>query len=308
MMRERGNFLAYPSKGPTMTHVDDEIASQPACWERAAELARRVELALPRRGQRVAVVGCGTSWFVAQAYAALREQAGHGWTDAFAASEMTAKDRSYDRVVAISRSGTTTEVVELLRRLKGTATTVLTAVAESPVTGEADESLVLGFADERSVVQTRFATTALTLLRAPLGESGPPIEQAREALAEPLPIDPAQVEQITFLGSGWAWGLAQEAALKCREAAGLWVEAYPGMEYRHGPIAIAQPGRAVWALGPLPEGLADDISKTGATLIQSTRDPLAELIRAQRFAIAAAKSRGLDPDTPRALTRSVVLP
>ncbi len=79
------------------------------------------------------------------------------------------------------------------------------------------------------------------------------------------------------------------------------------MESRHGPIAIAQPGRAVWALGPLPDGLADDITRTSATLVHSGRDPLAELVLAQRFAIASAAHRGLDPDHPRSLTRSVVL-
>ena len=288
-----------------MTHADDEIASQPECWRRAADLARRVELALPRRGQRVAVVGCGTSWFVAQAFAALREEAGHGETDAFSASEFP-DGRRYERRVAISRSGTTTEVLQLLRRMRGTAATVLTAVASAPATELASDAVVIGFADEQSVVQTRSATTALTLLRAHLGQR-PPIGDARDALEAALPFDVAEIEQVTFLGSGWAWGLAQEAALKCREAAQLWVEAYTGMEYRHGPIAIAQPRRAVWALGPLPDGLADEVTKTGATLVHSGRDPLAELVLVQRYAVAAAKHRGLNPDRPRSLTRSVVL-
>jgi fructoselysine-6-P-deglycase FrlB-like protein len=288
-----------------MGHVDDEIASQPDRWQRADELAKHVELALPHRGQRVAAVGCGTSWFVAQAFAALREGAGQGETDAFAASEFPT-DRRYDRLVAITRSGTTTEVLDLLRRTRDMPSTVLTAVADAPVVELARDPVLLDFADERSVVQTRFATSALTLLRAHLG-TPPPVSDGHDALAAPLPLDPARTEQVTFLGSGWAWGLAQEAALKCREAAGLWVEAYPAMEYRHGPIAIAQPGRAVWALGPLPDGLASDIEQTGAALVRSTRDPLAELVLIQRYAIEVARHRGLDPDHPRSLTRSVVL-
>ena len=289
-----------------MTYVQDEIASQPKCWRRAAELFAHVELALPRRGQRIAAVGCGTSWFVAQAYAGLRERAGHGETDAFAASQFPI-GRRYDRVALITRSGTTTEIVELLRRLRGrVTTTTLTAVHAAPVAELSGDTVVLDFADERSVVQTRFATSALSLLRTSLG-TGPPIDDAEDALAAALPLDPANIEQVTFLGSGWAWGLAQEAALKCREAAGLWVEAYPAMEYRHGPIAIAQPGRAVWALGPLPDGLTDDIARTGAQLVHSGRDPLAELVLVQRYAAAAAAHRGLDPDRPRSLTRSVVL-
>jgi len=288
-----------------VTYVDDEIASQPECWQRAADLSRRVELALPRRAQRVAVVGCGTSWYVAQAYAVLREQAGHGETDAFAASEFP-DARRYERLIAISRSGTTTEILQLLRHVRGTATTVVTAVAGAPATELASDAVVIGFADEQSVVQTRSATSALSLLRAHLG-TPPPVAEARDALAADLPLEVGAFDQITFLGSGWAAGLAQEAALKCREAAQLWAEAYVGMEYRHGPIAIAQPGRAVWALGPLPDGLADEIGQTGATLVHSGRDPLAELILIQRYAVATARQRGLDPDRPRSLTRAVVL-
>ncbi|MFD0663900.1 hypothetical protein [Thermocatellispora tengchongensis] len=63
------------------------------------------------------MVGCGTSWFIAQAYAVLRERAGHGETDAFAASEAPVH-RPYDRVLALTRSGTTTEVLDLLRRVR----------------------------------------------------------------------------------------------------------------------------------------------------------------------------------------------
>ena len=79
------------------------------------------------------------------------------------------------------------------------------------------------------------------------------------------------------------------------------------MDYRHGPIAIAQPGRLVWSLGPAPEGLPDEVSATGATYVEHDLDPQAGLIVAQRFAVALAKERGLDPDRPRALTRSVIL-
>ena len=41
--------------------VHEEIASQPACWRRAVEVAAHFEICLPRRGHRVAVVGCGAS-------------------------------------------------------------------------------------------------------------------------------------------------------------------------------------------------------------------------------------------------------
>ncbi|MCP3822735.1 sugar isomerase [Streptomyces sp. A3M-1-3] len=291
-----------------MSHVEKELAGQPECWQRAAEVAGDRAGALPAPGERVAIVGCGTSLFMAQAAAALREGAGHGETDAFAASEFPA-GRHYDRVVALTRSGTTTEVLGLLAGLRGrTRTTAVTADPETPVVAAADDVVVLDFADERSVVQTRFATTALTLLRAHLGlHTEAVVDDARDALAEPLPDWLVRCSQFTFLGRGWTVGLANEAALKMREAALSWTEAYPAMEYRHGPISITTRGTATWMIGDAPPGLADEVHATGGMWVAGGLDPLAELVRAQRLAVAVAAARGLDPDRPRHLTRSVIL-
>ena len=51
-----------------MSFVAAEIDSQPDCWLRAAKLARAsaVADALPQADARVAVVGCGTSLYMAQ--------------------------------------------------------------------------------------------------------------------------------------------------------------------------------------------------------------------------------------------------
>ncbi|WP_406150739.1 SIS domain-containing protein [Streptomyces sp. NBC_01012] len=301
-----------------------EIASQPAVWSRAAEsLPSHDSRVLPHKGERVAVIGCGTSWFMAHAYAELREKGGHGETDAFAASEFPF-GRGYDRIIGISRSGTTTEVLELLTRIKGLVpTSAITADPDTPIMSAADSVAVLDFADEESVVQTRFATTVLALLRAHLeSEDALPdgvrplaraVKDAEAALAMPLGADVLEAEQCTFLGTGWTYGLALEAALKMREAAGAWTEAYPAMEYRHGPISITGPGRVAWVLGSVPQGLAEDVARVGGTLVaQSTGaaeeiDPLADLVRVQRLAVLCAESRGYNPDRPRNLTRSVVL-
>ncbi|MGW7041202.1 SIS domain-containing protein [Streptomyces avermitilis] len=291
-----------------MSHVENELNSQPACWTRAAAEAVGHAGALPATGERVAVVGCGTSFFMAQAVAALREQAGQGETDAFAASEFP-HGRAYDRVVALTRSGTTTEVLALLAELRGrTRTTAVTADPHTPVMESADEVVVLDYADERSVVQTRFATTALTLLRAHLGlHTDAVVADARTALDTPLPEGLVACTQFTFLGRGWTVGLANEAGLKMREASLAWTEAYPAMEYRHGPISITTRGTATWMLGEAPEGLAEQVRETGGLWVAGGLDPLAELVRAQRLAVAVAAARGLDPDRPRHLTRSVIL-
>ncbi|MEZ0069375.1 fructoselysine-6-P-deglycase FrlB-like protein [Streptacidiphilus sp. MAP12-20] len=289
-----------------------EIASQPALWQRALDLLPSFTDLLPRTGERVAVVGCGTSWFMAQAYAALREGAGLGETDAFAASEAplgAGFARRYDRVLALTRSGTTTEVLALLDAVRGqVATTAITADPNTPIADLAQDLVVLDWADERSVVQTRFPTSQMVLLRAHLGEdvSGLPA-QAAQALEQPLDKELVEAEQVSFLGRGWSYGIAREAALKVRETAAWWTESYPAMEYRHGPISVARPGRAVWSLGPLPDGLAEQVRATGAHLVTARHDPLAELVKVQRLGVALAERLGRDVDNPQHLTRSVVL-
>ncbi|MFP3578518.1 SIS domain-containing protein [Arthrobacter sp. SIMBA_036] len=292
--------------------MEEELVSQPAVWQRAVEQARAEQL-LPADGQRVAVVGCGTSWFMAQSYAVARESAGKGMTDAFAASEAflnsNSPDRQYDAVVAITRSGTTTEVLELLGALQGLVPTVaIIGDTSSPIVGLADAVIGLPYADERSVVQTRFATSALVYLLTSLGmDVQQAIDDARDAVSAPVSRELLDAEQFTFLGTGWTVGLAHEAALKMREAVQGWTESYPAMEYRHGPISIAAPGRVTWLFGDQPDGLDKDMEATGALYVRTGKHPLAELARVHKVTLERARSRGLNPDLPRNLTRSVIL-
>lgn len=290
------------------TYLETEIATQPDDWRRAAEWAREYAGVLPARGERVAVIGCGTSLYMARAYATLRESRGDGITDAWPASEARLA-RGYDRIIAITRSGTTTEVLEALDGYVGGAPiTVICASAGTPAL-DLGQSVLLADVDEQSVVQSRFATTALALLRSGLGEDLAAVSaQAEKVLAEPAtPPALRDAEQFTFVGMGMAVGIADECALKLRESCQAWTEAYPATEYRHGPISIAAPGRIVWALGPLVPRFADDVAVTGAHLEHRDADPMAELVRVQRLCVDRSAAAGLDADHPRNLTRSIIL-
>ncbi|NNG21298.1 sugar isomerase [Naumannella sp. ID2617S] len=291
--------------------TDDEIGSQPECWKRAGALLPEVSHLLPADGERVAFVGTGTAWYVAQSMAALRESAGKGISDAHTAAAFP-MTRDYDRLVVLTRSGRTTALNRLLNQLDGRIPSVAligdVQPDTSPTASLTDASIDLSFADEASVVQTRFATTALALIRAwvghPLAEV---VAQAHEALQFRLTEEMADTEQVTYLGQDWTVGLAEEAALKFRQCTQSWSEAYPAMEYRHGPIAVAEAGRLVWCLGPAPTGLADQVHATGATFVNHRIDPMADLIITQRLAVGRAMKLGLNPDAPRNLTRAVVL-
>ncbi|WP_328475951.1 sugar isomerase [Actinoplanes sp. NBC_00393] len=290
-----------------MSATAEEIASQPDVWEQALRRVAEARAALAAPGERVLFLGCGTSWFVAQSLAELREDAGLGESDAVCASEYRSR-RRYDRVVAITRSGTSTEVLEALHQVPdGIRRVAVTAVAGMPVDDLTHTRLLLDLADERSVVQTRFPTTVLVLARAAFGEDLSRVAaDGWAALQAPLPADPAAIEHLVFLGTGWTVGLAHEAALKVREAAQAYSESYPAKDFRHGPVAVANSRSLVFSFGDVPADLDDTARSAGAIAYRDQRDPLAQLVLAQRFAVALAAHRGLGPDRPRLLTRSVV--
>jgi fructoselysine-6-P-deglycase FrlB-like protein len=291
-----------------MNATADEAASQPDVWQTAGARVAEFRDALTAPGERVLAIGCGTSAFVAQCYAYLREDAGFGETDAAYASELPPR-RHYDRVIAFTRSGSTTEVVDaLLRQAPSTRRVAVTATDGETVDRIVDERVLLDFADETSVVQTRFPTTVLALARVALGEPiAPLVADGRAALAGGLPFDPSGYDHFVFLGTGWTVGLAHEAALKVREMTHGWSESYPAMDFRHGPVAAAGPNSLVWTFGDVPVDITDSAEKAGASVHRGQLDPLAQLVQLHRIALRLAEQRGLDPDRPRHLTRSVVL-
>jgi fructoselysine-6-P-deglycase FrlB-like protein len=284
----------------------DELADQPNAWRRAAVLAARASPFAP--GARTALLGCGSSWHAAVAIATLRELAGGGETDAQPASEARL-DRDYARVVVISRSGRTSEVLSALERVPpGVETLAIVGDPASPVASACQRAIDFAFADDRSVVQTRFVTSVVAFARAALGDDLDAAVADAEVAIEGAPaVEPADFEQFVFLAQSWCLGLAHAAALVARETAQARTEAHPAMEYRHGPISTAGRGTLVWFIGGAPDSLPEEIEATGATVLRSQLDPLAELVRVQRVALALAARRGLDADNPPNLSRAVVL-
>jgi fructoselysine-6-P-deglycase FrlB-like protein len=291
-----------------MTHFSTELASQPSVWRQAQALKDELRSKLPADGARVGILGCGTSLYMAQAVAIYRERRGAGQTDAFPGSEMPT-GRGWDNAIAISRSGTTTEIIDAVQALpSGTDVLGLIGEAGSPLGEVITTELDLPFADEQSVVQTRFATTVLTLL---LGAYGWDVEASAQRgeryLTESLPAWAGDIKQFVFLGRGVGAALANEAALKFREILTTWSESYATMEYRHGPISAINERSLVWILDAEEPSIDEQIRATGARLIRGEGDPLAELVRIHRFAEGLTELRGINPDQPPHISRSVVL-
>ena len=131
--------------------------------------------------------------------------------------------------------------------------------------------------------------------RAPGDRRPLPVGRGRARGGRPLPPELAERAEFTFLGRGWAAPVADEAALKLREAARTWAESYPAMEYRHGPISVSDENTVARALGDVPPGLLADARRTGATVIASDADPLVAL---DRSAAARRRTRRVEGHRP----------
>jgi glucosamine 6-phosphate synthetase-like amidotransferase/phosphosugar isomerase protein len=172
--------------------------------------------------------------------------------------------------------GTTTDVAQALATLPaGLPVTAILGELDTPIATAATDIIDLSYADERSVVQTRFPTSLLTLLRTHLGESRATVADlvSRARAVTRTPREEPAPRQLVVLGSGWAAALAQEGALKCRESVGMWAEAYAHGGVSARPISVAGPGTLVWAMTPLTDVQTRAISGTGhaSTMATTTR-------------------------------------
>ena len=129
------------------------------------------------------VLGCGSSYCVALAGAALSEAHHHLPAQAVPASDY--QPRPDWTHLAISRTGQTTELVAAMRRAKAAGARVVLLVGEpgSPAAAYADVCLPLEFAPEQGIIQTRFVSAALLALRLLIG--GAVAQQVNGLLAQP---------------------------------------------------------------------------------------------------------------------------
>ncbi|MCY3832416.1 MAG: SIS domain-containing protein [Chloroflexi bacterium] len=260
-------------------HTFREIMSQPEIWsvalsafaERRGAFAALWTDAAP---DQVIVTGCGSTYYLALTAARLLRRAG---VDALAcpASELLLCSDSIclpgrrTLMIAVSRSGTTTETVRAQEQFKariGGSVVAVTCDSASPLALAADLAIAIDAAQERSVAQTRsFSSMALVIQQMAahlagedLGAGSALPELCRHLLesysdlARSLAED-AAIEKFFFLGSGALYGIACEAMLKMKEMSLSYSEAYHTLEFRHGPMSMAgEDSLVIGLISPLP--------------------------------------------------------
>tara|TARA_Y100000310_G_C20685143_1_gene818502 strand:- start:833 stop:2599 length:1767 start_codon:yes stop_codon:yes gene_type:complete len=136
---------------------------------------------------------------------------------------------------------------------------------------------------------------------------------------------------IFIIGRGANYATALEAAIKIQEVSYIHAEGFAGGELKHGPIALIENGTPCIALIANDETKADTLSNTieiksrGGYIIGvapennevfdywikvsdvGVASPIVNLIAVQLLSYYLATARGLDPDKPRNLAKSVTV-
>lgn len=238
-----------------------EILNQPQAWQETIRIAeaKAEELRKLVDGvDEVVFTGCGSGLNSGRAAAptfqyltGIKAQAVPASEIVFFPETVFARQGKY-LVVAASRSGSTTETVHAcdVAKARGMKTLGITCYPESQLAQKADQALVLEPANEVSVTTTQSLTSMILsgqLLGgiasqnadylAQLGrlpQAGRELMDGFCQLGHTVAND-ERIRKYAFVGSGAYRGLTCEAQLKVKEMALLPSDAYPLLDYRHGP-------------------------------------------------------------------------
>src|SRR5512146_1155704 len=140
----------------------DEIKSQTQAWSQALDQASRLSLPDARDYEQVIFTGCGSTYYLSLAAAALYQELTGRPARGVAGSELWLNPRTVlaggrTLLVAISRSGTTTETLQAVSAFKSSHPGEVVAIGNygEALGRMADTSIVIERGQEESVAQTR---------------------------------------------------------------------------------------------------------------------------------------------------------
>jgi glucosamine--fructose-6-phosphate aminotransferase (isomerizing) len=243
-----------------------EICSQPQAWNAALKVLHAEQhnvfgLLNGNHIDNIIFTGCGSTYFLALAAAALTQQMTGHLSRAFPASELwlypqSSLSKNKSLLVAVSRSGETTETLQaceaFINQHRGPLLT-LSCYEEKPLAGLGAVNIVLPSGQEQSVAQTRafstlyLATVSLASLWAGRSELYSALsqlpEQAQKILDQATPLANQigaddSIDRFYWLGSGPRYGLAAELSLKMKEMSLSHSEPFHFLEFRHGPKSM----------------------------------------------------------------------
>lgn len=236
--------------------------------------------------------------------------------------------------IAISQSGASPDILSALQSAKasGAYTVAITNSEDAPLAQHADMTIPLHAGAECSVAATKSYITSIVALCA-LTAAWSKNTELHNALNDlPTALETAwsldwrkaedQLQSTTnmfVIGRGTGLGIAQEAALKFKECTGIHAEAFSAAEFKHGPMALLQPGIPMLIFGqndktlPSITGVTDLAERHCARVLAAVPgrqdalptvalhpdlDPVLLIQSFYKMICTLAFRRGFDPDTP----------
>lgn len=330
-------------------HTYNEIKTQTDAWAQALDVVTASDL--PKAGDydQVLFSGCGSTYYLSLAAAALYQELTGRAARAVPGGELllnsgTALTDKKTLLVAISRSGTTTETVKAAEKFKAGKRGEVLVISnyDEALSRLADVNIVISKGQEESVAQTRsFASmyVAATVFAAKMAGRGDLVEAMQklpvignsvigkyESFAKELGEN-LNFDRFYFLGSGIRYGLACEVNLKMKEMTLTHSEPFHFLEFRHGPMSMVGESTMVCGLLSTVNGqheakVLSEMKMLGATVAsvgESEADVcfesnLPEEVRGvlylpvlQLMAFYRSLAKGLNPDRPNNLTAVVKL-
>ncbi|GMQ93454.1 MAG: SIS domain-containing protein [Acidimicrobiia bacterium] len=334
-----------------VSHTENEILSQPDVWQSTIDRFDPTEVVSVWNSIQphdVLVTGCGSTFYLSLTVASLLRNVVGISARGIPASELvlqlapTLPTTDKTVLIAISRSGTTSETLAAVDRFKefgGAGVVTVTNHPDSPLAQASDVVLGVPEGQEQSVAQTRsFSSMLLIAQMAIAGIAEIDIAPARalpglaadllEAAHNPMTdlASDVDLERFYFLGSDPLFGVASEGMLKLKEMSLTDSEAFHTLEFRHGPMSMVDPRAAVVGLfsehgGALEAPVVHEAADLGARTITIGKNadlviagdlpgwarPVLHLPPLQILALERARSKGLDPDRPRNLVAVIEL-
>ena len=327
-----------------------EIKSQTEAWAQALELAKAVSLPDAAQYEQVIFTGCGSTYYLSLVGATLYQELTGRSARAVPASELllnpqiVVQDNISQLLVAISRSGTTTETLKAVEKFKAEKSGKVLAISNynEALSRVADLKIVIEKGQEESMAQTRsfasmFVAACVFCARMAgqddlldainrLPEIGDQLIGKYEAFAKELGEN-LDIDRFYFLGSGIRYGLACEVNLKMKEMSLTHSEPFHFLEFRHGPMSMVSANTVM--VGMLSDAnsvhearVLSEMKMLGATVATlgdveanvQFESGIPESVRGvlylpvlQLMAFYRSLAKGLNPDRPNNLTAVVKL-
>ncbi len=255
---------------------------------------------LDKKPKSIVFIGSGSSYYVAQSIDIIAHTHFGFYSFSLPAGDAMVNINHYETVfdnsmiVAISRSGNTTEILKTVTALKGKlelSVLGITCTEDSELCKAADLCLKMPWTFDESVCQTGsvtnlYAASALTL--AGFADDDLIFEDIKKMIAAGddfiskneaafKAIAERKWDKAVVLADGEISGLACEGALAFKEICGVFSNYYHVLDVRHGPmVLIDKDTLVIAALKPDNKkhqlDLISDMLKKGATVVVCTDD------------------------------------